>query len=128
MHSSLDHGELRIVEQLLASEREIDTTTRSHEGNEAWNGTTPGEIAGSEHFDHNLIVDSEAEDISTRRQRNGKRIEELVDAHERDPRGVRHQLREKSDNRGQMISSSSFSILETSSSFLSSFSSSFFFT
>ena len=114
-------GEQKIVEQLLTSEREIDTTTRSLEGDEEWNGTTPGEIAGSEHFMSFVLLLHEAEDISTRKQRNGKRIEELMNAHERDPRGVRHQLREKSEYRGQMISSSSFSILETSSSFSSYF-------
>ena len=105
-------GELGIVEQLLASEREIDTTTRSHEGDETWNGTTPGEIAGSGNYNHDVFDDSEAEAISNRRRKNGRLIQQLVNARERDPRGVSHQLREKPEHRGEMISSSSFSILE----------------
>jgi len=95
-------GELRIVEQLLASEREIDTTTRSIEGDEAWNGITPGEIAGSGDYNHDVFDDSEAETISNKRQRNGRFIQQLIDAHELDPRGVSHQLREKPEHRGQM--------------------------
>jgi len=117
-------GELGIVEQLLASEREIDTTTRSIEGDEAWNGTTPGEIAGSGDYNHDVFTVSETEDISRRRQRTGRLIQQLIDAHERDPRRVRHQLREKPEYRGSWVLSLHFfnsrnlTILLFSSSFL----------
>ena len=94
-------GRLLVAQLMLASGREIDTQTRSIEGNEAWNNKTAAEHARWQGV-RTQFTNEPAEDY-VRMKVNGPLIADILDAFNLDPLAVRQQLRELPEIRETFI-------------------------
>ena len=95
-------GYLSVVQRILASEREVDTKTKSIAGAGGWNNKTTAEIARFQGIRDKIAAESE-EDY-TRKRQNGPLIAKWIDSFDADPAITRQHLRELPELRDAFIS------------------------
>ena len=95
MHSPLwlasQEGHLSVAQLILASEREVDTKTKSVAGTGGWNGKTAAENARYQGI--RAKVEGETEEDYIRRKQNGPLIAAWIDSFDADPDVTRQHLR-----------------------------------
>jgi len=106
VHSPLwlasQEGHLSVAQLILASEREVDTKTKSVAGTGGWNGKTAAEVGRYQGV--RAKDEEEPEEDYTRKKQKGPLIATLLDSFDADPDATRQHLRELPELRDAFVS------------------------
>ena len=99
---------MTVVQLILASEREINTKTKSIAGNAPWNNKTAAEHARFQGT--RAKMEGESDEDYTRAKQNGPLIATLIESYEKNPQQVRIQFRKELGLKGSSFFLSFFAL------------------